>query len=284
MLLVDYLQKKYPTAKKMTLKRMLEEGRVLVNGKAADRLKTELAEKDVVRVNEHRARAKPKYSLAPLEPVHEDEDVLVINKPPGLLTSTVPNEKRQTAIALIRRYLEEREPKARAGVIHRLDRDASGLLVFSKHNDAYEHLKRQFFHHTVDRIYTAVVRGKPNPPSGRIKSHLVEFHDGSMRAAEEHEKGQLAITHYDTVQARKGLSLLRVKLETGRKHQIRAHLAKRGVPIVGDTVYGEEETPEPRLLLCATTLAFEHPRTGKRMTFRIPPPAEIQTLFPADVG
>jgi 23S rRNA pseudouridine1911/1915/1917 synthase len=284
MLLLDYLQKKYPTAKKMTLKRMLEEGRVRVNGKPADRLKLELGDQDKVEVNERPITQRPRYTLAPLERVHEDADVLVVNKPPGLLTSTVLTEKRQTAIALIRRYLAEREPRARAGIIHRLDRDASGLLVFSKSNGAYEDLKRQFFHHTVERVYTAVVRGKPNPPAGVIRTHLIEMPDGSMRNTDESGKGQVAVTRYETIAVRKGNSLLRVKLETGRKHQIRAHLAKRGVPIAGDEVYGEPAESESRLLLCATMLAFDHPRTGQRMTFQIPPPGEIQKLFPSDVG
>jgi 23S rRNA pseudouridine1911/1915/1917 synthase len=216
--------------------------------------------------------------------VHEDEEVLVVSKPPGLLTSTVPTERRQTAIALVRRYLGERQPRARAGIIHRLDRDASGLLVFSKNNDAYENLKSQFFHHSVERVYTAIVRGRPNPPAGVIKSRLIEMPDGSMRHTDEHGKGQVAITRYETIAAKKGMSLLRVKLETGRKHQIRAHLAKRGVPIVGDEVYGEPSHGESKLLLCATTLAFNHPRTGQRMTFQIPPPDEIRKLFPGDVG
>ena len=282
MLLLDYLQQKYPTAKKMTLKRMLQEGRVRVNGKPADRLKAEVNEQDKVEINERPVVQRLRYTLAPMELVHEDEDLLVINKPPGLLTSTVPTEKRQTAIAVVRRYLEEREPRARAGVIHRLDRDASGLLVFSKHNAAYENLKNQFFHHTVERTYTAVVRGKPNPASGMIKSQLIEMPDGSMRHTDEHGKGQTAITRYETIATRRGLSLLRVHLETGRKHQIRAHLAKRGVAILGDTVYGEPDESESRLLLCATTLAFDHPRTNERLTFQIPPPEEIQKLFPTD--
>jgi 23S rRNA pseudouridine1911/1915/1917 synthase len=284
MLLLDYLQKKYPTAKKMTLKRMLDEGRVRVNGKPADRLKLEVGAQDRIEINERPARQRLRYTLAPMELIHEDPDLLVVNKPPGLLTSTVPTEIRQTAIALIRRYLEERDPRARAGIIHRLDRDASGLLVFSKNNDAYENLKSQFFRHTVERIYTAVVRGKANPPSGMIKTDLIELHDGSVRSTEEGEKGQLAITHYETIATKKGLSLLRVQLETGRKHQIRTHLAKRGVPILGDDVYGEPAEGESRLLLCATTLSFDHPRTGQRLSFRIKPPEEIRTLFPSEVG
>jgi 23S rRNA pseudouridine1911/1915/1917 synthase len=276
-LLVDWLILKYPTAKRQTLKRMVEEGRVSINGRPARRLKTPLAEKDQVWVDERPARLQS--SLAPLELIHEDEDVLVVCKPIGLLTSTVARELRPTAIAIIRHYLAERDPQARAGVIHRLDRDASGLLVFSKHNDAYENLKRQFFHHTVDRVYTAVVHGVPRPESGRIETHLVELPDGSVYSTRQLGKGEHAITDYQTIQTAGKVSLLEVKLHTGRKHQIRTHLAQRGTPIVGDSVYGPAQADPSRLHLAATRLAFDHPRTGKRMTFEIPPPAEIRKLF-----
>src|SRR3954454_21077197 len=118
----------------------------------------------------------------PFKVIHEDDDLIVIDKPAGLLTSTVPREPRTTAFALLRDYVKQREPRARVGTIHRLDRDASGLLVFSKNERAYRALKDQFFHHTVHRVYLAIVRGKLNPPSGRIESWLVEQNDGSVRS------------------------------------------------------------------------------------------------------
>src|SRR5262245_66217776 len=102
--------------------------------------------------------------------IHEDVDILVVAKPAGLLTSTVPRERRPTLLKMVREYAAQHDPRARVGLIHRLDRDASGLLVFSKNHDAYESLKRQFFRHTVDRIYLAVVRGRLNPPAGKIRS------------------------------------------------------------------------------------------------------------------
>ena len=115
--------------------------------------------------------------------IHEDADVLVVDKPAGLLTSTVPRERRPTLLKMVREYIERTDPRARVGLIHRLDRDASGLLIFSKNHQAYESLKRQFFKHTVDRIYLAVVHGKLNPPAGMIESRLVELPNGSVRAS-----------------------------------------------------------------------------------------------------
>src|SRR4029079_12746335 len=120
----------------------------------------------------------PAALISPLKIVFEDQELLVVDKPAGLLTSTVPRERRPTALAIVRRYLGATSPDARVGLIHRLDKDASGLLVFSKSHLAYESLKGQFFKHTVERVYEAVVHGKPAPPAGRVASRLVERADG----------------------------------------------------------------------------------------------------------
>jgi 23S rRNA pseudouridine1911/1915/1917 synthase len=273
MTLMDWLILNYPAAKRQTLRRMVEEGRVAINGQAARSLKTALGERDQVKVHSHEQR--PQASISPLKIIHEDHDILVVLKPAGLLTSTVAREKRQTAIAIIRSYLAEREPAARAGVIHRLDKDASGLLVFSKNNQAYESLKRQFFEHSVERVYLAIVFGRPSQKVGRIKSRLVELTDGSMVSTNNPEKGQLAITEYELLESHGDVSALRVTLKTGRKHQIRAHLSQRGFPIVGDEVYGkrsEKGKPKSGLMLSAVRLAITHPTTGQKMEIEVPPP------------
>jgi len=174
-------------------------------------------------------------------------------------------------LAQVRDYLEAREPKARVGLIHRLDRDAAGLLIFSKNVAAYTSLKHQFFHHTVTREYLAVVRGAPQPPAGRIENRLTEHPDGTVHAT-RNMKAQRAVTDYRMIAREGDRSLLKITLQTGRKHQIRAHLGGLGFPIVGDEVYGPKSA-EPQLLLAAVKLTIEHPRTGKTMTFEIPPPA-----------
>jgi 23S rRNA pseudouridine1911/1915/1917 synthase len=284
--LANRLRERFPKAKTQTLKRMVEAGRVRVNGKRAAKLSQVISVTDVIEVDERPDAARtskrppsPRTKLSPLQLVHEDEDVLVVNKPPGLLTSTIPREPRPTALAIVRAYVESSDPRARVGLIHRLDRDAGGLLVFSKNNDAYESLKTQFFKHTVERVYEAVVHGTPNPLSGRIESRLVERADGSIRSTDEHAKGQRAITDYELLKpAGKGLSVIRLTLLTGRKHQIRVHLSERGWPIVGDTVYGDttdDTRGNPKgddktgLMLRAVALAFDHPRTGKRVRFEL---------------
>ena len=202
--------------------------------------------------------------------IYEDADVLIVDKPAGLLTSTVPRERRPTLLKLVREYVAQNDRRARVGLIHRLDRDASGLLVFSKNHQAYQSLKGQFFHHRVDRIYLAVIKGKLNPSQGKIESRLVELPDGSVRTSRRPNHGERAITEYKVINTRGEFQLVRVKLLTGRKHQIRAHLKERSAPIVGDRVYGSADSA-PRLMLAAVELAFEHPRTGKPITCNVDP-------------
>ena len=205
-----------------------------------------------------------------LDIIYEDADVLVVNKPAGLLTSTVPRERRPTLLALVRKHVEAGHKRARLGLIHRLDRDAAGLLVFSKNHAAYESLKTQFFHHSVKRVYLAVVIGKPDPSEGKIQSRLVERADGTVYSTRKPTGGEKAITFYRVIETRAdGTSVVEVTLETGRKHQVRVHLSDRGWPILGDPVY--ERTHPKGLHLAATTLAFDHPRTKKRVEFSILP-------------
>jgi 23S rRNA pseudouridine1911/1915/1917 synthase len=275
-LLSEWLEKKFPLAKRQSLKRMVEGGRVLVDGRAAKRLGESFIEGAKILVARRGEKEAENFSGAGsgeaaarrgFEIVFEDRDLLVVNKPPGVLTSTVPGEKRPTLLAMVRADVARREPMARVGLIHRLDRDAAGLLVFSKNNAAYESLKRQFFHHRVSRVYTAIVEGHPKPTCGRIETRLVERTDGTVHSTNVPQRGERAITHYETVRQVKGRAILRVKLETGRKHQIRVHLSERGWAIVGDGVYGKAEDGVMRL--CATELEVEHPRSGERMKFTV---------------
>ena len=270
----------FPQAKPATLRQMLRDGRVTVNGTIARRLDAPVKVADDVVVGETlRTAAKPQFRpyLQPMTLVVDDPDFLVIDKPAGLLTSTVPNEKRPTAWAKVQRHLEANEPQAVPGLIHRLDRDASGLLVFSKTPAAYESLKAQFFRHTVERVYMAVTHGVPTPAEGRITSMLVELPEGKVRTSRRPGNGQRAVTDYKTIERGGGLAAVRVRLDTGRKHQIRAHLTERGVPIVGDRMYGKPDDA-PRLMLAAVRLGFTHPRTGRPVLVEVPVPSEFPLI------
>ena len=271
---LEFLLTKFPTASRTTLRRMLAERRVVINDSAARSLKQTLSPADRIEVKEKAAPVR--HSNPALDIIHEDADIIVVNKPAGLLTSTTATERRPTLWAMVRRHILAHNPRAQPGLIHRLDKDASGLLVFSRNHRAYQSLKRQFFDHTVDRIYAAVVIGTPNPPAGSIASRLVERADGSVYSSTRPGHGDRAITQYETVHASQ-FSLLRVQLYTGRKHQIRVHLSERGCPIVGDSVYGPAQSEASRLMLAAVALSFIHPRTGRKMALHIPPPPELCT-------
>jgi len=280
--LLEWLVQKFPTAKKQTLREMVGQGRVSINGRAAKNVKEAVGESDKVSVGKKPERARA--SIEPLKIIHEDKDVLVVNKPPGLLTSTTVRERRATAIELVRNYLADRDRQARAGIVHRLDRDASGLLVFSRNNSAHQSLKKQFFKHTVLREYLAVVHGTVAPPAGRIESNLVELKDGSVRDTHAPRKGQKAVTDYEVIAQGEKIAVVRVRLETGRKHQIRAHFAQKKNPVVGDSVYEGPQPPGTLLLLAAVKLGFDHPGSGQRVTFEIPPPVEIQKAIDQTCG
>ena len=174
--LLDWLREEFPTAKRQNLKRMAAEGRVLVNGRVVRRLDVVVKPEDLVVVTAGVKKAAP---ALPFPVVYEDEDVLVINKPAGLLTSTGPREKRPTALAYAREY------DGRIELVHRLDREASGLLVFAKNGRALASLKRQLFYHTMGRVYHAVVSPVPGKAEGKIESLLAERADGTVHSVRQ---------------------------------------------------------------------------------------------------
>lgn len=289
----DWLCQRYPQAKITTLRRMLQQGRVVVNGQVARRLDQPIGAGDVVSVSaapKERLPARRPSSVHPLRLVFEDADLLVVEKPAGLLSSTVRHERRPTALAILRHYLAEADPAARLGLIHRLDRDASGLLVFSKNESAFRSLKEQFFHHRVLRVYLAISRRSPQPPRGRIENRLIERADGTVRVADpdrSRDRGELAITDYATAGQEQGRAAVLLMLHTGRKHQIRAHLLGRCGGVVNDRLYrpasGEERgasSEAGRLMLAALMLGFAHPRSGRWMQFDLPVPRD----FPLAAG
>jgi 23S rRNA pseudouridine1911/1915/1917 synthase len=254
---------------------MLQSGRVRVNGEIEKSAKRELDPDDHVDVtSKSMQRALPPE----LSILFEDEHVIVVLKANGLLTVATERERDTTAQAYLNTYLGA-IGEERIHVVHRLDRETSGVLVFARHFAAREALKEQFAAHSADRIYVAIIEGAMSSPSGTFRSHLREMRDLKMVSVAPHPEAKLAVTHYRTIQSANGYSMLEVTLETGRKNQIRAHLSEAGHPIVGDRMYGSEVNPIGRLGLHAKLLGFDHPMTGKHLVFTAPVPKSFRGLF-----
>ncbi len=275
MTLLEVLASQFPDSSKTTLRQMLQHGRVRVNGEVEKDAKRVIERDEQVDVAQKAVTRSLPSGLALL---HEDDDVLVVLKSQGLLTVATEREREATAQAYLNAYLKEKR-EDRVHVVHRLDRETSGVLVFAKSFKAREALKAQFAAHTTERVYVAVIEGKLNPPSGTFQSNLVERRDLKMQSVKSHPDAKHAITHYRTIESNKRWSMLEIVLETGRKNQIRTHLSEAGHPVLGDQLYGSTKNPIGRLALHAKLLGFAHPMTGERMTFTAPVPKSFRELF-----
>lgn len=266
--LLDALATLYPDSTKTTLRQMLQSGRVRVNGEVEKNARRHVDAGEIVEVGGKSVQPALPPGLAIL---HEDDDVIVVLKSPGLLTVATPRERESTAQAYLNAYLQEKGGD-RIHVVHRIDRETSGVLVFAKSFAAREKLKEKFAAHDVERVYVAVIEGEIDPPRGTIRSHLRERRDLRMESVDAHPDAKLAVTHYRTIATNGRYSMLEIRLETGRKNQIRTHLAEAGHPVVGDRLYGSTVNPLGRLGLHAKVLGFAHPRTGEKRVFTVPVP------------
>lgn len=212
-------------------------------------------------------KSDSKHSAKGLPVLYEDQDVLVIVKPVGLLTIGTERDKARTAHAVLNDYVRKGNPKSynRVYVVHRLDRDTSGILVFAKNEAAKLYLQENWA--DTEKEYLAVVHGRPVPAEGTISSYLTENRALRVFSTPDPAKGKLSHTVYSTQREAKGLSLLSIRLLTGRKHQIRVHLAEKGHPIVGDPKYGKAGDRHPTLALHAQSLTFTQPVTKERLSF-----------------
>ncbi len=208
----------------------------------------------------------------------EDDAVLVVDKPAGLLTIATEREKERTLYAWLYDHVKRHRPPEKIFIVHRLDREASGLLVFAKTAAAKEFLQKQFSDRTASRVYKAVVDGHVDADADTIESYLAENRAHRSYSTPDHRVGKQAITHFRVMKRSSRRTLLEVQLGSGRKHQIRVHMAESGHPITGDKVYGSSGSPLGRLALHAERLVFRHPVTGEKKQFESPCPASFLSL------
>ena len=212
--------------------------------------------------------------------IYEDEDMIVINKPSGLLSISNQKEKELTAFRLVSDYIKEKSSRNRLFVVHRLDQDTSGVLLFAKNEKTKEMLQNNWNDIVKTREYIAIVHGKAKE-SDDIKSYLTMNHFQKVYSTKNKEIGNYAHTTYTRLKYENNLSLLRVLIYTGKRNQIRVHLSENNLPIVGDKKYGlhDKLDKENRLMLHASELSFIYPKTNKEVVFKAKIPKEFKKLI-----
>ena len=264
--LIDFLLQTY---NKKKAKNLLKYQQVQVNQQTISQFNYLLKPGDEVIV------AKSATNL-PFEIIYEDKQLIVINKPAGLLSMATKKKKKKTAYHYISEYLKKSDKRARVFIVHRLDRDTSGVLMFAKNEKIKNKLQDKWNKIVYKRGYLAIVEGKLKSRQGTIKNYLQESKTQQVYIA---KTGKLAITNYQVIQENKGYSLVEVFLDTGRKNQIRVHMQSLGHSIIGDKKYGAKSNPLKRLGLHAHVFGFIHPETKKKMEFVAKMPEEFTRIF-----
>ncbi len=260
------------------VKQLLRHGRVSINGVVRTRHDHPLRPGD--RVVIHAAtRADHSLQEAGIAIVFEDDALIVIDKPPGLLTVATAAEKTDTAFARLNAHLGARG-LGRPFVVHRLDRETSGLLLFARSASVRDDIQANW--EKVTKTYLAVVEGTPQPAEGVVNNFLTEARNLRVRVTRSGVGSKRAVTRYRVVATQAKYSLVEVVLETGRKHQIRVHLAGLGCPVIGDPAYGSTSGPADRLGLHAWRLAFDHPATGTPLVMESPLPLGLRRVMRLD--
>lgn len=290
--LLAFLLKKCNTSRN-NVKHLLTCRQVLVNGSVVTQHNFPLAKDDEIKIAKHpvkegqalaaNAAKATKKSAGHIRRsalptiVYEDEDFIVINKPEGLL-SVESDKESECAYAQVFAYLASKDQNARPYILHRIDKETSGVLVFAKNIKLHSMLKMNWNEHVVQREYYAVVEGQLPKSEDTLVCYLKENKNNLMYATQD-VTGQKAVTSYQVLAQNEKYSLVRVEIQTGRKNQIRVQMQAIGNPVVGDDKYGATQNPLKRLGLHASALQFVHPVTKELLAFRCPPPAAFRALF-----
>ncbi len=275
--LMEFLMAQMPNRSRSKIKFLLGNKQVLVDGQVISQFNHPLTPGQKIEIS--RERVQPWKKSREYTIVFEDDDLVVIEKQAGLLSIATENEKRATAYSLLSSHVKKQDRDNKIFVVHRLDRETSGLMLFAKSESVKRRLQDSWNDTIIERSYIAVVEGAVEKPEGVITSYLVEGKTFKVHSSQDPKKGKKAVTNYMTLKKNKGYSLLKVNLETGRKNQIRVHMQDIGHSIVGDKKYGASGSPLKRLGLHAQQLSFIHPASGKKLYFEAKIPNVFLRLF-----
>lgn len=278
--LLELLEKEFTSASKTTVRKMIKHGQILVNGAKTMRGDVTVKPGDIVEYD--KSLRLPEVEYTPYRKVYEDEYILVSDKPAGVLTIGYTMDQGESSFYKEwLQYIRDRSKgKERIFIVHRLDKEVSGLVVLAKSEAIQKELKDTW--HMNTKLYYAFVEGKPPKSMGKISSYLAEGPKEKMFSSQDPARGKLAVSQYRIMKEFPGHTLLEIRLETGRKNQIRVHMADLGCPIVGDRRYGAKDKFLRRIRLHAFYLSFTHPVTKEIREFRSPMPKGFTLLKEAD--
>ena len=274
--LMEFMGSLLPDAKRSDIKKWLKFGHLAVDGQVATAFDAPVAPGASVELNFTRPFVVFRHPRLRL--VYEDADIIVVDKGYGLLSVGTDSSKKsnvETAYSILRDYVKSKHPSNKIFIVHRLDRDTSGLMVFAKNVEAKEALQHNWNNMVLERKYVALLDGELPQRSGEVRSYLAETAQHEVFSSDEPGEGKLAVTRYKVRRSGKGHTLAEFSLDTGRKNQIRVHARDLGCPITGDKRYGNGSGPLHRLALHAETLRFAHPVTRQDMNFTSPVPAQF---------
>ena len=275
--LLEFLFDVMPQRKRTNVKELLKHNSIKVGQTVTSQFDYQLKTGDIVAIN--LSREWPRFYNRRVQLVYEDNDIIIINKGYGLLSMGNDRVKEGTAYSILKDYVKWQDPRNKIFIVHRLDRDTSGLMMYARTMEAKDGMQHNWNNMVLERTYLAVVEGKVDQDEGEIRSYLAENSKFEVYTNQNPDECQLAITRYKVLKRANGYSLLEVSLDTGRKNQIRVHMKEMGHPIAGDRKYGAKSSPIHRLALHARTLRFIHPITREMMSFSTPIPTAFASMM-----
>lgn len=273
--LINFLREKINNKSKNNIKTMIVNNQIYVNDKIQNKIMYNLNKNDIVEVKKYRSINKEHN----LNIIYEDDNLIVVDKPYGLLSISTDKEKEYTMYHMVSKYVKQKNKSNKIFIVHRLDKDTSGIILFAKNEKIKKMLQENWNEKVIERYYYAVVHG--NIPKGnyQIKSYLKENNNFIVHSTDNKHIGKFAITNYSVIKNNNKYSLLDIDIKTGRKNQIRVHLSENKHPIVGDKKYGKDDKHYKRLYLHAYKLKIINPKTNEVLEFKTNMPLEFKKIM-----